>query len=190
MSIGRRRAVTESPEGATFLSMLDCKEGRKYTRTSSMQRKPLFMVAAVAEAARFLLLFFLARAGGETDESAGFLSFFRYAASGQLFFVFGFFFLWYDRSRHDGYRSLLFAGKIVSLATFVPLAIAMAGSIRAGKPADGSSILFALAIFGVDIYGFCLLLVSRPFGGPVGQGPALRSPPGQGPDDIERVESL
>lgn len=155
-----------------------------------MQRKPLFMVATVAEAGRFLFLFFLARALGETIESAGFPSFFRYAASGQLFFVFGFFFLWYDRSRHDGFRSLLFAGKIVSLATFVPLAIAMAGSLRTGNSVDASSVILATAIFGVDIYGFCLLLVSRPFGGPVGQGPALRSPPGQGPDDIERVESL
>ena len=81
-------------------------------------------------------------------------------------------------------------GMLVKGIAVMALAIAMAGSIRAGKPADGSSILFALAIFGVDIYGFCLLLVSRPFGGPVGQGPALRSPPGQGPDDIERVESL
>ncbi len=155
-----------------------------------MQRKTPFLVAAVAESLRFFALAFLANALGGLRDGAVLPSLFRYSAGGQLLFVIGFFFLWFDRPRHDAYRSLLFVGKIVSLATFIPLAIAMAGLLRTGRLVDGSSLIFALAIFGVDIFGFCLLLVSKPFGGSVGRRPALSDPTGQGPDEIERVESL
>ena len=155
-----------------------------------MQRKTLFLVAAVAESARFFVLVFLASALGGLREGAGLPSLFRYAAGGQLFFVIGFFFLWFDQARHDAYRSLLFVGKIVSFATFIPLAIAMASLLRAGRLVDGSSLIFALVIFGVDIFGFCLLLASKPFGGSVGRSPAPPAPTMQGPEEIERVESL
>ena len=155
-----------------------------------MQRKTLFLVAAIAESVRFLVLAVLADALGGLRDGMGLPSFFRYAAGGQLFFVIGFFFLWFDQPRHDAYRSLLFVGKIVSLATFIPLAIAMTGVLRAGRPVDGSSLIFTLAIFGVDTFGFCLLLVSKPFGGSVGRSPSVPAPIGQSPDEIERVESL
>ncbi|MGA2545803.1 MAG: hypothetical protein ABSF43_04610 [Rectinemataceae bacterium] len=164
-----------------------------------MQRKPLFLVAAVTESARFFILFFLANALGGLRQDAGLSSFFRYASGAQLFFVIGFFFLWLDLPRYDAYRSLLFVGRIISLATFIPLFIAMIHATGSGNRIDSSSFIFASVVLGLDMFGFCVLLISKPFSAFTGQSPvtglrpqspASQGPSGQGPDEIERVESL
>jgi hypothetical protein len=136
---------------------------------------------------------------GGLHESAGLSSFLRYATGPQLFFVIGFFFLWLDRPRYDAYRSLLFVGKIISFATFFPLFIAMISAIGGGNLIERSSFIFAFAVLGADLFGFCILLVSKPFSAFAGQSPvtghnpqcpAGPGPSGEGPDEIEQVESL
>jgi len=155
-----------------------------------MQRKPLFLAAAVAETARFFSLAFLANALGGLHEATSLPSFIRYASAAQLIFVLGFFFLWLDRQRYDSYRSLLFVGKMVSLAAFLPFFATLLQAQRSGL-GDGSPFVPALAAFAVDAFGFFILLASKPFGtGSPGPRPTQAPPPEQGPLSIEEVENL
>jgi len=158
-----------------------------------MHRKPLYLVAAIAETARFFVLAFLANALGGLDGGSSLPAFFRYAAGAQLLFVLGFFFLWLDRPRYDAYRSLLFVGTIVSLAVFLPLMLSMLRTAGGLLP-PSSRLLPSLAAFAVDAFAFFLLLATKPFSldsAPLPPpGPSGPANPGPGPADIEEVENI
>ena len=155
-----------------------------------MQRKPLFLAASAAESARFFALSFLADALGGLHGGGGLAPFFRYATSAQLLFAVAFFFLWLDRQRYDAYRPLLFLGKLLSLATFVPLLVALLGGTQAqvlrGR-VGGTATILCLA---VDLLGFLFLLGSGPFfqGGSGSQDAPGEGLGPRGPADIEDVE--
>jgi hypothetical protein len=157
-----------------------------------MQRKPLFLAASIAESARFFALFFLADAVGGLHGGGGQASFFRYAASAQLLFGVGFFFLWFDGSRYDPYRPLLFLGKLLSLATFVPLLVSLLGDFQAFTLRGRAGPLAAGIALALDIFGFCVLLGTGPFSRATFEAPPPDSPSAptypRGPEDIEDVE--
>ncbi len=154
-----------------------------------MHRKPLYLIAAIAETLRFFVLAFLANALGGLDGGSSLPAFFRYAAGAQLLFVLGFFFLWLDRPRYDAYRSLLFVGTIVSLAVFLPFLMSMMRT-PGGLLPTGSRLIPSLAAFAVDAFAFFLLLATKPFS--LGSTPSLPppGPGGPGPADIEEVENI
>ncbi len=162
-----------------------------------MQRKNLYLAAATAESVRFFALSFLAAALGGLREGDGLSVLFRYAAAPQLLFIVTFFFLWLDKARYGAYRPLLYVGKAISLATFVPLFISMAqrgsGAAFSGQVAPIS----ALVAVGVDLFGvFVLLMVGKSPGdegqerlpGSRTQVPSVQGNEPRGPEDIERVE--
>ena len=155
-----------------------------------MQRKPLFLVAAAAELGRFLALAFLAGAVGALRSGSGLPAFFRYAMAPQLLFAAMFFFLWYDRERYGAYRPLAIAGKAVSLAAFIPLAVGLVaeGASMAYLARQGA--LAAAAVLGIDLGSLLLLcLYGRPEGETEAE-PGEAGAPGapRGPEDIEKVE--
>lgn len=155
-----------------------------------MQRKTLFLVAAAAELGRFLALAFLAGAVGALRSGSGLPAFLRYAMVPQLLFSAMFFFLWYDRGRYGAYRPLAIAGKAVSLAAFIPLAVSLVseGTPMAYLSRQGATA--AIVALGVDLAGLLLLcLYGREDGEPrsrIEGGGAPGAP--RGPDDIEKVE--
>ena len=155
-----------------------------------MQRKPLFLVAAAAELGRFLALAFLAGAVGALRSGSGLPAFFRYAMVPQLLFAAMFFFLWYDRERYGAYRPLGIAGKAVSLAAFIPLAIGLAteGTSMAYLSRQGA--MAAVVTLGVDLAGLLLLCLYGRQDGEARGKPEEAGTPGapKGPDDIEKVE--
>jgi hypothetical protein len=157
-----------------------------------MRRKPVFLVAAIAETIRFLALAFLAYTIGAlaTSSVSGVL---RYAAAPQILFAAGFFFLWLDRERYGSYRPLLLLGKAACLVCLFPMARAVAGDPQAigiafGRPAFGLSL--TLLVAAEDILALALLLFAKSEGAGKAVEPAAKpSEAGQGPDDIERVEA-
>jgi hypothetical protein len=144
-------------------------------------------MAAIAESLRFFAVMFLAFNVGALL-SSGASSLLRYAAAPQLLFAAGFFFLWLDPERYGQYRPLLGIGKAASIVCFVPFAADLVRDSRAatafGVPYLG--LAFACFILVVDIASISILLLTKPGIAP----PAKPSNPGQGPDDIEKVEGL
>jgi hypothetical protein len=119
-----------------------------------MKRKALFLVAAIAEFARFIALMLLASSLGAIGGEGGAPRLLRYASAPQLLFAAGFFFLWLDYARYGSYRPLLGIGKLVALAALLPLAIeayfAMVEPMASlGEPR--SALLLTLFIAAVDI---------------------------------------
>ena len=157
-----------------------------------MQRKPLFLVASAAESVRFFALAFLADALGGLRGGFGLSPLFRYVSSAQLLCGVAFFFLWFDRSRYDAYRPLLFLGKLLSLASFIPLVIFLLGNVQAFSMRGRAGPVTVLLSLAVDLFGFCILLGT----GPLFKASLDDSSPGQGqdqigprgPEDIEGVE--
>jgi hypothetical protein len=148
-------------------------------------------MAAIAESLRFLAIVFLAFDLGAL-QSASVSGLLRYAAAPQLLFAAGFFFLWLDPKRYGSYRPLLAIGKLASLVCYVPLAMALARDPKASGPTFGIS-LFGLALAAyiaiADLASASVLLLARPLPA-VGPDPSKPATPGQGPDDIERVEGM
>jgi len=148
-------------------------------------------MAAIAESLRFLAIVFLAFDLG-TLQSAGVSGLLRYAAASQLLFAAGFFFMWLDPKRYGSYRPLLFIGKLASLVCYVPLAMALARDPKNAGPAFGIS-LFVLALAAyiaiADVATASVLLLVGPLPA-VARDPSKPATPGQGPDDIERVEGM
>ncbi len=150
-----------------------------------MRRKAVHLMAAIAESIRFLAIVFLAFDLGAL-QSASVSGLLRYAAAPQLLFAAGFFFLWLDPERYGSYRPLLTIGKLASLVCCFPLAVALvrepkAAGISLGIPLLGLFLTSYLVLD--DIASLAVLFLAR-------QLPAARgsSSPGQGPEDIERVE--
>jgi hypothetical protein len=145
-------------------------------------------MAAIAESLRFFAIAFLAVdvAGPLAPAFSGIL---RYAAAPQLLFAAGFFFLWLDPGRYSAYRPLLLIGKAASAVCFVPLAASLLRDPR------GLALGLAFLVAAADIVSLCVLALARggmegPSAVPAGQGPSEPSRPGQGPEEIERVEGL
>jgi hypothetical protein len=158
-----------------------------------MQRKPLFLAAAVAETLRFLGFVFLAfDLGALLKPSVS--SLVRYGAAPQLLFAAGFFFLWLDPLRYAPYRPLLLVGKAANLLCLLPLAATLLGDpgpASLGLPFLGRAMGLLIAL--VDAGSLLVLILVRAVPPSVGsplQGPSGSSSPGQGPEDIERVENL
>lgn len=153
-------------------------------------------MAAIAESLRFLAVMFLAfDVGALLGSSVS--SLLRYAAVPQLLFAAGFFFLWLDRERYAPYRPLLGIGKAASIVCFVPFAADFVRSSRALTAFGVPYLGLALACFVVlvDIASILVLLLTGPASRPSGvsgsgQSLSKSSTPGQGPDDIEKVEGL
>jgi hypothetical protein len=165
------------------------------------------MVAAIAEALRFLAIVFLAYDLGALLNPSLF-SFLRYAAVPQLLFAAGFFFLWLDPQRYAPYRPLLLIGKLATLLCFFPLALALLRDPSTAQLSSGPNTAalgfdlpfigraMALVLVLVDMLSLAVLVFgtesaklgqSEAGGGGGASGP---SKPGQGPGDIERVEDL
>jgi hypothetical protein len=175
-----------------------------------MQRKPLFLAAAVAELTRFVALAFLAGALGAFRKGEGLSPLYRYLAVPQLLFAAAFFFLWLDRERYEAYRPLTLVGKGVSILAFIPLGLFFfsygADSPQAGGLQGPIAALFSLC---VDFFGLLVLIAAgrgasgakeltegggtAPAAPKVGDG---KEPGAQadarigpsGPEDIENVE--
>jgi hypothetical protein len=157
-----------------------------------MRRKAVHLLAAIAESLRFLAVAFLAFDVGAllSPSVSGLL---RYAAAPQLLFAAGFFFLWLDSQRYGAYRPLLLIGKAACLVCFLPLAFALmrdpgAAALAFGIPAMGLSLAFL--IVAVDIATLTVLALVKPAAPEERPDAAPRQSPGQGPDQIERVEGL
>ncbi len=148
-------------------------------------------MAAIAESLRFLAIVFLAfDIGGLLGPSV--TGIVRYAAAPQLLFAAGFFFLWLDPKQYVSFRPLLTIGKLASLVCLLPLALALAQDPKTaylafGVPRFGAIIAVFIAV--VDLGSLSVLLFSRPLPDKAtgGSGPSI---PGQGPEDIERVEGM
>lgn len=151
-----------------------------------MKRKAVFLAASATELARFALIAFVAYdAGIAAGAAAG--DVFRYAASAQLLFAIGFFFLWLDRPLYGRYSSLLTAGKAVNLA--LAAAAVLEGRL-AGRPtildaaAGPLGALPAAAAAAADLFGLAVLLATRG-----GAAPGAGAGAASGEDGIERVEA-
>jgi hypothetical protein len=151
-----------------------------------MQRKPLFLVAAVAELARFLALAFLAEALGGLRSGTALPLFFRYLAAPQLLFAAAFFFLWFDPSRYAAYRPLALLGKGLSVLASLPLLVGLlrltSGATLVGPEAAPAS----LVAVGVDLFGLLVLATAGRGGRGVVEAPPDEGP--KGPESIEKVE--
>ncbi len=148
-------------------------------------------MAAIAESLRFLAIVFLAfDLGGFLSPSvSGVL---RYASAPQLLFAAGFFFLWLDPGRYASFKPLLTIGKLASIACLFPLALTLARDPKAGALAFGVPMLGAILGFfiaAVDIASLSILLLAR-LGPTDDRDLPGASRPGQGPEDIERVEGI
>jgi hypothetical protein len=162
-----------------------------------MRRKAVHLFAAIAESLRFFAIAFLAfSVGALLDPSVS--SLLRYAAVPQLLFAAGFFFLWLDPIRYAAYRPLLLIGKIASACCFPPLAAAIAqdpAAIGSSLGVGGLGLLLTLFIALVDIADLSILILVKGLASlPGGEGAPKSAPkdethPGQGPEDIERVEA-
>lgn len=155
-----------------------------------MRRKPVHLIAAIAESFRFFAVAFLAYSIGALG-SASVSSVLRYAAAPQILFAVGFFFLWLDPLRYGSYRPLLLVGKAASLVCFLPmgatvLADPAARGISLGQPALGFGMILFIAI--VDLLDLSILLLAKEEAPSSLEG-GKPSEPGQGPGDIERVEA-
>jgi hypothetical protein len=159
-----------------------------------MRRKPVHLIAAIAESLRFFAIAFLAYSMGALGSSSV-SSILRYAAAPQILFAAGFFFLWLDPARYGPYRPLLLLGKTASLVCFLPMGATVAADPASRGNSLGISALgfwLALLIAMVDILSLSVLLLTRNEDASV--GPAALSeakapkPAGQSPDEIERVE--
>lgn len=174
-----------------------------------MQRKPRFLLAALAEPIRFLGLAFLAGALGALRGGTPSGALFRYAAAPQLLFAAAFFFLWYDGERYAAYRPLAIVGKLLGLAA---LPVLLPGLLRAASegPADPRLVAVpAVLVLLLDLLGLAaLLLPAAKAPGSGGRAPGSSGAPGdgsgggpsadnapradnvpRGPEDIERVEA-
>lgn len=103
-----------------------------------------------------------------------------------------FFFLWLDPGRYASFKPLLIIGKLASIACLFPLALSLARDPKAAALAFGVPMLGAILgvfIAAVDIASLSILLLGRP-SVTDDRGPPEPSIPGQGPEDIERVEGL
>ncbi|HRZ65222.1 MAG TPA: hypothetical protein P5133_09860, partial [Spirochaetia bacterium] len=147
-----------------------------------MKRKFLYLVAAIAELARFLALLLLSADFGAIGEGGGFPRLFRYAAAPQLLFAAAFFFLWLDEARYGPYRPLAAIGKLALLAAALPLGLEVAYSfVEPGSglrdPGFASLALgFSLA---VDLFGLGLAAPRRPESWPAAaaEAPLPAAPP-------------
>jgi hypothetical protein len=152
------------------------------TLAGYMRRKAVHLMAAIVESLRFIAIAFLAfDLGLLLNPSVS--SLLRYAAAPQLLFAAGFFFLWLDPSRYGSYRPLLLIGKVASVACLLPLARSVAiapGAASFGLPFLAIALIFFIGA--VDIASISILALAKP------EQP--HSVPGQGVDDIERVEGL
>lgn len=157
-----------------------------------MRRKAVHLIAAIAESLRFLAVLFLAfDLGALLDPSVSTLL--RYAAAPQLLFAAGFFFLWLDPHRYGSYKPLLLTGKAASLACLLPLAASLAGDPAAAATAFGiprMGIALALLIALADLGSLAVLILTKAVAEAPAAIPASPRGPGQGPEDIERVEGL
>lgn len=147
-----------------------------------MKRKAVFLAASAAELARFALIAFVAfDAGIAAGGAAG--DVYRYAASAQLLFAIGFFFMWLDPPRYSGYAPLLVTGKAMNLA--LAAAAALEGRMLGRQTILDMAVgrlgaLPAVAILAADLFGLAVLLAAR--GGPRGDAPGER---GAGASRIE-----
>jgi hypothetical protein len=175
-----------------------------------MKRKAVHLVAAILESLRFLAVMFLAFSVGAISENSV-AKLLRYAAAPQLLFAAGFFFVWLDAKRYAAYKSLLIVGKAACLACLPAAAIAIGRDPAALSGGFGIPLLsYELVLFIglVDVASLCILLAmkTRPEieadeeaekrglatvqaqGAPAEAKAESGTLPGQGPDDIERVE--
>lgn len=175
-----------------------------------MQRKPLFLVAAVAELARFFALAIIAGAVGALGASnlpaggSGLALFYRYATAPQLLFVVAFFFLWYDPERYSPFRPLIIVGKALSILNFLPFMFYVVTSIYdlpiAGSSAPVAAVLAAV----VDVAGLlvaCLASRTREKEGTIAEAKEATKPPAgtggeakaasmNGPRDPSEIEEV
>jgi len=150
-----------------------------------MKRRPILLAAAIAELLRFFALMTLAQGLGLFRAANGAERLFRYGAAPQLLFAAGFFFLWLDHVRYNAYRPLLIVGKIAGLVVLVPVALLLGDYLKAAQamlPHPGTVAALVGVIALVDVLSLTLLALS----GERDDGP-LEAPPGQGPEDIEKV---
>jgi hypothetical protein len=159
-----------------------------------MRRKPVHLIAAIAESFRFFAIAFLAYSIGALG-SASVSGILRYSAAPQILFAVGFFFLWLDPARYIAYRPLLLLGKAACLICFLPMGTAVAADptsrgLSLGVPALGFGLAFLIAI--IDILSLSVLILvrdERATAGPAAPCEAKApKPAGQSPDEIERVE--
>jgi hypothetical protein len=139
-----------------------------------MKRKAVFLAASATELVRFALIAFVAfDAGIAAGGTAG--DVFRYAASAQLLFAIGFFFMWLDGPRFSGYSPLLVVGKAMNLA--LAAAAVLEGRILGRQTiidlaAGPLGALPAAAILAADLFGLAVLLATG--GGPRDDEPGRR----------------
>lgn len=158
-----------------------------------MRRKPVHLIAAIAESLRFFAIAFLAYSIGALG-SASVSGLLRYAAAPQILFAAGFFFLWLDPTRYRAYRPLLLLGKAAGLVCFLPMGAAVAADpasrgLSLGVPALGIDLVLLIAI--VDILSLSVLILARDEKAPSDAAPDETKAPktaGQSPDEIEKVE--
>jgi hypothetical protein len=169
-----------------------------------MQRKPLYLAAAIAELARFFALSLLAGALGAMGSpaspiagEAGLSQFYRYATAPQLLFVVAFFFLWYDFGRYRAFRPLLILGKAISLLDFLPFSIYLIRSAFDLPLAGSAGPAAAICAFAVDLGSLLVLCLAKlPLAaaddepeGKAGAAAAEKSITGpRDPSEIEEVE--
>ena len=142
-----------------------------------MRRKAAHLVAAIAESLRFIAFVFLAFDLGAIL-GPGVSGILRYAAASQLLFAAGFFFLWLDLPRYAAYRPLLAIGKLACIACLLPLALAL--------PRNPAAVALACFVAAVDVASLLILALAKPSAADT----AASSRPGQGPEDIERIEGM
>lgn len=150
-----------------------------------MKRNFLHLAASGAELLRFAALMSLAAAFGATDEAGGFPRLIRYAASAQLLFAAGFFFLWLDAARYGSYRPLLAVGKAALLASLVPLAFQVGFALAepsAGLRDPRAALGYVIALAAIDLGSLALLAFTRP--------PAVEAPaPAARQEAVEPVDA-
>jgi hypothetical protein len=128
-----------------------------------MKRKAVNLVASFAELIRFFILMLLAGGLGALRDDGSSERIFRYAATPQLFFAAGLFFLWIDDERYGVYRTLLAMGKAVGLVAYMPVALLVASWLtNAPNAPQNSGRMFLLALFVVliDLFNLAVLLLA------------------------------
>jgi hypothetical protein len=128
-----------------------------------MRRKPLFFAASAIELLRFIALSFVATALGAAVAGQGDPAVFRYAAAPGLLFAVAFFFLGRDPLHYAPFRLLIVAGKLLSLAAFLPLGLSLLPALlpqAAGRDLRGA-LPWAAILLGADLLS---LLIAAAYG--------------------------
>lgn len=127
-----------------------------------MKRKPILLVASIAELARCALLYFAAYdAGIAFGSPRG--EIFRYSSSAQLLCALGFFFLWLDLPRYAQFARLLAVAKGMGLLfAAIPFLDVLVFQRRVWYLADPQIVgpLAYAAIVAIDAFGLAVVALS------------------------------